>query len=46
VFIDAPVALWSGADLGFFRTALEEIHHPVPHIVRHYILVRAVQDIF
>ena len=25
----------SGADLGFFRPVPDEIHHQVPHIVRH-----------
>src|ERR1035441_1134003 len=30
-----PMDESSGADLGFFRPALDEIQHQVPHIVRH-----------
>src|SRR6266481_10105214 len=30
-----PMDESSGADLGFFRPAPDEIHHQVPHIVRH-----------
>src|ERR1700730_3017753 len=30
-----PVDESSGTDLGFFRPAPDEIHHQVPHIVRH-----------
>jgi len=30
-----PVDESSGADLGFFRPVADEIHHQVPHIVRH-----------